>query len=168
MVKVCIERVIDLPVEQTWEILSDFSHVFHVHPLVETVDQVTPDKDRGLGAIRQCNMYDGHKAVEKIIDWDETNRSYKIQMIDTDFPVKSVLANVQVEDAGNGKSKLTAFMQVKAKFGLLGKMMEYLVMKPQFGSAIGNMFAGIEEYSKTGNDVQKGYKAKTPALISAC
>lgn len=168
MVKTCIERVIDLPVDRAWEIVSDFSHVYHVHPLVETVDQVTPEQDRGVGAIRQCNMYDGHKAVEKIVEWDEANHTYTIHLIDTDLPMKSVKATLTVEDAGNGQSKLLAHMDLKAKFGILGKIMERLVMKPQLGGAIGNLFAGVEEYSKTGKDIQKGYKGKTPALITAC
>ena len=118
MVKTCIERVIDVPIERAWEILSDFSHVYHVHPLVESVDQVTPDKDRGLGAIRQCNMYDGHRAVEKIIEWDDEKRIYKVELIDTDLPMKSVLATLSAEDVGNGKSKLVCKMNLKAKFGL--------------------------------------------------
>ena len=167
MVKTCVERVIDLPVERAWEIVSDFSNVYHVHPLVETVDQVTPE-DRGLGAIRQCNLYDGNRAIEKIVEWDETNHSYKVELIDGTLPMKSVFATLKVEDAGNGKSKLYCFMDFKAKFAILGKIMERLVMKPQFGGAIGNLFAGVEEYSKTGKDIQKGYKAKTRALITAC
>ena len=40
MVKTCIERVIDLPVDEAWNILADFSNVQNIHPLVETVDQV--------------------------------------------------------------------------------------------------------------------------------
>lgn len=168
MVKACIERIIDLPVDRAWEILADFSNVYHVHPLVATVDQVTPDKDRGVGAVRQCNMYDGHKAVEKIVEWDEANRTYKIELIDSDLPMKSVIATLAVEDAGAGKSRLMANMQVKAKFGILGKIMEYVVMKPQLGGALGDLFAGVEVYSKTGRDIQRGYKARTPALITAC
>lgn len=135
---------------------------------METVDQVSPEQDRGIGAVRQCNFYDGHKAVEKIVEWDETNRSYKIDLIDSDLPMKRVVATLKVEDAGNGKSKLIANMDLKAKYGVLGKVMERLIMKPQFGGAIGNLFAGVEEYSKTGKDIQKGCKAKTRALITAC
>jgi len=168
MVKVCIERVIDVPMEEAWHILSDFSHVYHIHPLVDTVDQITKEKSRGLGAIRQCNLYDGHKAVEKITEWNESKRSYVIELVESDLPMKSVVATLSVEDAGHGKSKLLAHMNLKAKFGLLGELMERLVLKQQLGGAIGDLFAGVEEFSKTGNDIQKGYKGKTPALISAC
>lgn len=136
--------------------------------LLRSFTKVTPEKDRGLGAIRQCNMYNGNKAVETVVEWDEYNRAYKIELIDTDMPLKTVIASLSVESAGANKSKLNAKMQIKAKFGPIGKAMEYLVMKPQLGGAIGDLFAGVEEYSKTGRNIQKGYKAKTPALITAC
>ena len=113
-------------------------------------------------------MYSGNKAVERIIEWDEENRAYKIELIDTDMPMKAVIASLSVEPAGANKSKLKARMVVKAKYGPIGKMMEHLVMKPQLGGAIGDLFAGVEEYSKTGRDIQKGYKGKTPALITSC
>ena len=168
MVKACIERIVDLPVERAWEILSDFTHINRIHPQVATVDQVTPDQDRGLGAIRQCNMYDGHMAVEKITEWDQSNRFYKIEIIDSDFPVKAALAILKAEDAGNGQTKLTSTMEVKAKYGIFGKLMEHFILKPQLGAAIDSVFAGIEEFDKTGKEIEKGFKPKTRSLITAC
>ena len=63
MVKAHIERVIDVPVDRTWEIMSDFSNVHKIHPLVGKVDQVTADKDRGVGAVRKCHLYDTTKST---------------------------------------------------------------------------------------------------------
>ena len=164
-VKACIERVIDVPVDRAWELLSDFSHVHLIHPIVETVDQQSVD-GRGLGAVRQCNMYDGNYALERIIAWDEAHRSYKVQLIDSSLPVKSILATLSVQDAGNDKSKLLVEMNIKAKYGLLGKIMERLVMKPQLGGTVGDLLGGVEAYDKTGKEIQKGFKAKTRAVVT--
>lgn len=165
MVKAHVERVIEVPVERAWEILADFSHVHKIHPLVGKVDQVTPNKDRGVGAIRTCHFYDGNKATERIEEWDEDRHTYLVRLIDGTLPVKTVLAKFTVEDAGNGKSLLLGDMDLKAKYGLLGKIMERLVIKPQLGGALGNVFAGVEEYALTGREIQKGYKSKTPAIV---
>ena len=164
MVKVHVERIIDVPIERAWDILGDFSNVHKIHPLVKTVDQKT-DKDRGVGAIRQCNMYDGNRAVEKIEEWDESNHAYVIRLIDSSLPMKSILVKLHAVPQGLNKSKLVAEMNMKAKFGLLGKIMERVVMKPQLGGAIGNLFAGIESYDKDGMEIQQGFKASTPALV---
>ena len=165
MVKVHVERIIDVPIERAWEILADYSNVQKIHPLVKTVDQVTSDKDRGVGAIRQCNMYDGNKAVEKIVEWDERNHSYVLKLIDSSLPMKSILVELSAAPHGYSKSKLIAEMTLKAKFGFLGKIMERLVMKPQLGNAIGNLFAGVESYDKDGMEIQNGFKAPTPAIV---
>ena len=165
MVKAHIERIIDVPIEKAWEIMADFSNVHHIHPLVETVDQITPQQANGVGAVRQCNLYDGNKAVERIVEWDDEKRLYEIVLLDGTLPMKSVTAKLQCVDAGDNKTKLIADMDLKAKYGLLGKIMERLVIKPQLGGAIGNLFAGVEEYNKTGKDIPKGFKAKTPAIM---
>lgn len=67
---------------------------------------------------------------------------------------------------GKNKSKLTADMDLKEKYGIIGKTLERLVIKKQLGGAIGNLFAGVEAYDhQTGVEVQKGFKATTPALV---
>lgn len=165
MVKAHIERIIDVPIDEAWELVSDFAHVNVIHPLVGTVDQITPDKSRGLGAVRKCHLYDGNHAVEKIVEWDEANKTYLIRLIDGSLPMKVVLAKLTAEAYGRNKTKLSADMDLQAKYGLLGKIMERLVIKPKLGGALGDLFAGVEYHSKTGKDVQKGFKAKTPALV---
>lgn len=165
MVKALVTRVIDVPIERTWEILSDFSNVHVIHPLVGSVIQKTPDKDRGVGAIRQCNLYDGNKAVEQITAWDEANHSYDIELIDGSLPMKKVTVTLKIEKVSETKSKLIADMDLQAKYGILGKIMERLAIKPKLGGAIGNLFAGVESYDKTGIEIQKGFKAKTPAVV---
>ncbi|KAL3918068.1 MAG: hypothetical protein SGILL_004416 [Bacillariaceae sp.] len=164
-VHTCIERVVDVPVDRAWEILSDFSHVHRIHPIVETVDQKTVE-GRGLGAIRQCNMYDGNFAKERIVEWDEANRKYKVEVIDSSLPVKKLLAILSVTPSGSDKSKLSIELNIKAKYGLLGKIMERLVMKRQLGGTIGDLLGGVEEYEKTGIEIQKGFQAKTRAMVT--
>jgi hypothetical protein len=77
-----------------------------------------------------------------------------------------VTVRLTAKDGGHGTSKMSANMVLKAKYGLLRKIMERLTIKPQLGGAIGNVFTEIIEFhSQTGKEVQKGYEAKTPALV---
>lgn len=164
MVKAHVERTIDVPIDRAWEIISDFSNVHKIHPLVKTVNQHTRN-DRGLGATRTCNLYDGNKAVERIEEWNEANHSYVVTVLDSTLPMKSIDIKLKALKVSKSKSKLVAEMKMHAKYGLLGKIMEHLVIKKQLGGAVGNLFAGVEEYNKTGKEIQKGYKAKTPAVV---
>jgi len=147
-----------VPIERSWEILRDFQHVQKIHSLVETVDQVSPDTDRGVGAVRICNLYDGNKATECIRSWDEANRTYTVRLIDGSLPMKSVDIVLKAEDAGSGKSKLVADMDLKGRYGLLGKVMEHLVIKPQLGGAIGYLFAGLGSYDENGVEKNSGVR----------
>lgn len=166
MVQFTVERVINLPIERTWEFLADFSNVHKIHPLVGSVDQIS-DKDRGLGAIRKCHLYSGQSVTEQITAWDEKKNEYTIRLVEGNLPVKSVVATLKAESASDGKTKLIGNMDMAAKYGLIGKIMEMIAFKPQFGKAIGNLFAGIEHYAATGKEVPKGYNAPTPALIKS-
>ena len=163
VIKAHIERTVQVHPDRAWELLGDFAHVQHIHPLVGKVDQVTPDKDRGVGAIRTCHLYDGNTATEQIETWDESNRSYTIRLMEASLPVKSIVVTLHAVPGQDSQHQTTliADMKLQAKFGLLGKLMERLVLKPQLGAAIGNLFAGLEKYDQTGVDIPKGLKAKT-------
>jgi hypothetical protein len=91
--------------------------------LSSVFDQVTTDVDRSQGAIHQFKLYDG-KAVKRIEEWDEANHAYVINLIDRSLPMKKLLGKVHAEDIGKEKTKLVAEMNVKAKYEVLGKMME--------------------------------------------
>lgn len=164
MVQFTVERVIDLPVDRAWEILSDFSDVHKVHPIVERVDQIS-ERDRGLNAVRRCHFYKGGSATEKISRWDENAREYTVQLVEGSLPLKKVIGVLKARPDGDRKTKLVADFEMVAKYGLLGKLMEMFLLKPQFGKTVSNVFSGIEHYGKTGKEINEGYSAPTPALV---
>jgi len=165
MVQVRIVRIIDVPCERAWELVSDFVNIQNIHPMVKTVDQRS-DQTKGLGAVRACNFYDGNQLVEEIVAWDETNHTFTIRMVDGSVPLKRAEGVISVEKIDDQTSKMVMDMGMSAKFGLLGKLMERFVFKPKFGSAIGDLFAGVQVYDKTGIPIGKDFKAKTPALVT--
>lgn len=164
MVKFTVSRIIDVPLSQTWAILADFCHVHRVHPLVSSVDQLS-DNDRGVNARRTCHLYSGSSVTEQVTEWEEESHRYTIKVVEGAIPVKKIVVTLCAQKEGEDRTKLVADMDMVAKFGAVGKIMEMVILKPQFGKAIGNLFAGIEDYAKTGKEIQKGYTAKTRAKI---
>jgi hypothetical protein len=98
---------------------------------MKSVDHITPGKDCGVGTVRKCNMYNGNHAVERIKSWDKANPSYIVKLIDASFPMTTANVKLYVTEAGGGKSKLVAEMNLKAKYGFLENIMERLLIKPQ-------------------------------------
>lgn len=164
MVHATVERVIDLPVTRAWELLSDYPNIHKIHPMVASVDQLSPNP-RGLDAVRVCHFYDGGAVTERITAWDDNARSYTLTITEASIPVKTVAATLKAAEDGQGKTRLTAEMDLVAKYGFIGRILEVLVFKPKFGAAIGNLFAGIEHYAKTGEEIPKGFVGTTPAIV---
>lgn len=68
-------------------------------------------------------------------------------------PSKRLLAT-KLDVIGSDWTLLIGNMSLKNKYGFLGNIMERLIMKPQLVGAVDDLFAGVEEYYKTGK-IQK-------------
>ena len=152
MVIIKESREYDIDAEKMWSIVSDFSNIHKVHPLVKSVDQLSAEP-RGNGAKRRCNFYDGGNAVEETRNWNEDRMSYNIELVDGSLPMKSVIANVKVDDLGSGRSRASMEVDLKPKFGVIGAILAQLVMKPKFGKVLQKLLAGFGYHAKTGKEV---------------
>lgn len=128
MVKACVEHIVQVPIEEAWEILASFLQVQKIHPLVGKVDRLS-SKDPGL-----CLLYDSNQVVEKITDWDESQHDYTIQLIGGTLPMETVEVVLKALPNGTRQTKLVANLKVCAKFGLLGHILELLIIKSQLGT----------------------------------
>ncbi|KAJ8904848.1 hypothetical protein NDN08_001362 [Rhodosorus marinus] len=159
-----ITREVQVSAEKCWELLGDFSNIYHIHPMVKTSTPLS-ENDRGLGAIRQCDMYDGNSIQEKVIEWDEENMSYTITLIKGSLPINQMNAKVSVEANGGTQSALVCDVEFDPKHGFIGKLMGQLIMKPKFGGALGDMLGGVKYYLDEGDDVPENWKAPGKAVI---
>lgn len=76
MTKITKKRIINAPASEVWRIVGDYNNVHVFHPFVESADQLG-EIERGLGAKRQCNLYNNSSQVEEVIAWDE-GRSFTV------------------------------------------------------------------------------------------
>lgn len=58
------------------------------------------------GETRTCEMADGGKLTERILDVDQAHKRVAYTITDAPFPVEFHSASMEVLDAGNGKSTL--------------------------------------------------------------
>lgn len=157
---------VEIAPEKAWELIADFSHVQHIHPLVEKVDQLS-DNDAGLDAVRRCHLYNGVKVEEQIVEWNEKDRRYKIQLVKGNLPVKQLGAELFVEEISPTRSRIIGNMDVDPKYGVLGQLMVRMVMKPKLGRALGDLFSGTEYYLRTGRDVPENWHGPKPVITSS-
>ncbi len=152
--QVDVSKRINLPAEEVWRHLADFSGVARYHPFVETADQLS-ESNEGVGARRKCNFYDGNSVVERVIEW-EPGRRQKIELSEISMPMKSALAEFSVTPLGERESEVSISMSFTPKFGPLGALMGVMMMKPMMRKVFAQVLQGLEHHAHTGEFIVQG------------
>ena len=155
MSKIIVSRTLSFPREKVWELLADFGGVQNYSEGVETspINPGTPAT--GLGAERNCHFYDGNNFQERIVDFIENERM-GIEVFQTSMPLKSANAVFDLVDADGG-STLTMTFDYVVKFGIIGRIMDSLMMSRMMKSNLSRLLASIEHRMKTGEVIGKGW-----------
>ena len=153
MQKVSNTVTMAIPATQIWEIISDFQHVDKYHPIVEKVDQIGT-KENGLGAIRVCNMYDKSSIKEEITHWID-GQEFSVKLTEGSFPFKSANATMWVKPSGTKNSDVTLEMEFDMKYGVLGKAMAAVMIKPMMNKMFGKVLKSLSDHASTGQLVGK-------------
>lgn len=158
MTTVKVTRTINAPSSRVWAVLSDFSNVQVFHPLVQHVDQIS-EADRGLGAERRCNFYSGGSAVEKITEWKEEGQSFTCIVSDGPAPILDAIASMGVNKIDSEKSEVYVEMKYVPKWGILGKIIDVLMLRFGMRYTFNKVLAGLEHHVETGELIGKNGKA---------
>jgi uncharacterized protein YndB with AHSA1/START domain len=166
-----VSKIIAAPVDRVWELLDDFANTYVYHPMVEH-SFATNGKRTGLGARRECTMYDGSSVQEEVTQYDPKSRRYSIEVVEFGpMPLKHMGATIAVEPARGG-ARVTCSGDFLPKFGPLGWLMAKTMMTSQFNKMMGQLLDGVADHLETGRIVGKGgelgspLKAATLALVN--
>ncbi len=158
-------HTINAPSSEIWAVLSDFSNIQMFHPNVRDVDQLS-EVDRGLGAARRCNFYGGGSAVETIVAWDDERQSFTCTVTELAAPLLDVTAGMRVEKIDSHRSKVHIEMSYVPKWGILGKILNVLVLRFAMQSTFNKVLKGLELHVETGELIGKNGKP-APRLSQA-
>ncbi len=158
-------RTINASSAKIWTVLSDFSNIQIFHPNVLDVDQLS-QVDRGVGAERRCNFYDGSSAVEKIISWDDEQQFFTCTVTEIAAPILDVTAGMGVKKIDSDRSEVYIEMNYVPKWGILGKILNVLVMRFAMKSTFNKVLKGLELHVETGELIGKNGKP-TPRISQA-
>jgi hypothetical protein len=110
-----------------------------------------------VDATRHCDLtFSGASIEERIVAWDE-GHSYQVNIFDArpTPPFKNVLATLAVADEGSG-ARVTIRMEYSLKYGLIGKAMDVMGVRKQYGKAITLILGGLKHYAETGEETTAG------------
>ena len=155
-----IERsvLVDAPRQRVWEAIADIGGIQTWNPGVPR-SYSTSEAAGGVGATRHCDLATpGASLEERVTDWIE-GRSYTIEIFAGKRipPFREAHGTISLEEKGH-QTLVTARMRYTMKLGVLGALMNGLIVRSQFGSAFAGMVAGLKHHVETGEEVSD----KTP------
>jgi hypothetical protein len=151
-----VTREIAHDADTVWSLLANFADTFVYHPIVESSLSLN-GLQTGLGAERQCVMYDGNRVAERITAFDASARRYTVEVFDHGpFPLTHMDVTIAVDDLGAAGSRVTYSGNFQPKFGPMGWVMGKLMMEAQFSKMMGSLIEGVDQHLETGRIVGKG------------
>ena len=162
MATITLVRTLDFPVERVWEVLSDFGSVHRYHPAVETspISEGTPPS--GVGSERVCHLYDGNHLTERVTSSVE-QRKLVIEVVDSSMPMNTAAGAFELRPQGAERTEVTLTMEYVVKFGVVGAVMDKLLLERTMKKSLDAMLAGLDHHLRTGETVARGWK---PAKVA--
>jgi len=129
--------------EQVWRVLANLEDVQHYNPLVAKTKYITDNKE-GVGSARYCDFKPKGFSKERVTDWIP-NKLLGMEVVESSFPMKYTSWKTNLITDGNG-TLVSQDLEYEMKFGVLGKLLNALIMKKKYGSILQDIFVGLKKY----------------------
>jgi carbon monoxide dehydrogenase subunit G len=137
------EIFIAAPVHKVWATLSDLCAVTQYNATVVSA-RIEGERSTGVGAYRVCELKPKGKVKERVTIW-EPDRCIGLEVVESDWPI--VFMNWETGLAPKDSGTLvTQAMQYQVKFGLLGSLLDTLVMRRKLDAAIADVFKRMKAH----------------------
>lgn len=146
MTKLVNEMIINAPAEKIWHILANLEELERYDPTVKSAKRISAAAE-GLGAKRKVHMLDGKNWFEEKITVWQPGSALCYQLTDCSFPIEGLTHSYSFEPAG-AQTKVKQEMIYTVKFGLLGRIMDSLMIRKQTSGGIKKFFEGLKEYAE--------------------
>jgi ligand-binding SRPBCC domain-containing protein len=137
------EIFINAPVSKVWATLSDLSAVQLYNPTVLSA-RIDGNASSGVGACRICELKPKGKVKERVTVW-EPERRLGLEVVESDWPIVFMKweTSLQAKDKG---TLVTQQMNYQVKFGLLGSLLNALVMQRKLDASITDIFVRMKTH----------------------
>lgn len=150
--------VVDAPIEVVYATLSQIDNVAQWVEAVEKAACVS-EKKQGLGAVRECRLTDGSVVREQVTKVVE-NRLIEMEMIAHDLPVRYFKWQISMNEKGE-QILIEQHTQYKVKFGLVGTLMNHLMVKNELDRTLKGAYNGLKTYIEQQNTPTRKHQKKT-------
>ena len=133
--------------EKVWDVLTDLEAVQHYNPGVKQARYNT-ELRAGVGAGRQCDLVPKGWVKERVTAW-EPQKSFTMELYESQWPLVFMRWRTAITAYGKG-TRISQKMEYQVKFGLLGRLLDQLVMRKKLDKTLSEVFTSLKHYIEKG------------------
>jgi uncharacterized protein YndB with AHSA1/START domain len=138
---------IDASIEKIWNALTDLELLEKYDPTVKRSTLISSART-DIGAKRKVDMLDGKNWFEEQVTEFRPNEALTYELTACSFPVHRLKHSYRFEKMGN-QTKVRQIMEYTVKFGIVGKLLDALMIRKQSDAGIKKFFSGLKTYTET-------------------
>ena len=102
--------IVEMSPDQVWSVVQDWENL---HQLAPAVVKSTSVKGEGLNSTWDINLVNGGSITEKMVYFNETEKTMSYIMTVTPMPIEAYVAIIKVESYGISKSLISFYTECK-------------------------------------------------------
>lgn len=139
------ETEINASKEKVWQVLRLIGEIEKFHPLVKKSKTISK-LNSGLGAKRHCELLPMGQMEEEVVAWNE-GTSIVLEVVGGKMlpPYHFMKGKVDLIESGE-QTKVVFSFSYQLKYGIIGRLMNALLIRPQFKKAPPKYVRGLKDY----------------------
>jgi len=137
--------LIEAPAAEVWVTLADIGAISVWNPSVKQSHQITGG-GAALGSCRRCELGGKNYLVEEVVLFEPTAR-ITFRITDTNLPFASADIRFTL-DARGSTTQVEVSPFYKLKFGVLGKILDTLMVKATYRKGMRELLQGLKRYAE--------------------
>lgn len=152
MVEITKRVKIDVSAGRVWEVLADFGKVKPWAPtVVESYIIDKSKKKKRVGTMRVLR-YSSKKEIEEVVTAWQERKGFTVEFPAAGGAIKSFKQEWALEGTKDD-AVVTVTLRAQAKWGFLGRVLEFIMFKKHFSRELTLALAGLKHYMETGEEV---------------
>ncbi len=135
---------INSPKETVFQVLSDLEKVQEYNPMVLSAYYIS-DTHHAIGASRECQLAGNDIVREKIIDYKK-NHYITMELYEHNWPLFFMKWKTELLRIDEKTTQLSQTLEYKMKFGLIGTILDRLVMRKKLDKTLQETFISMKKY----------------------
>jgi ligand-binding SRPBCC domain-containing protein len=138
---------IDAAPERVWSVLATLDALDQYDPGIKKSEIVSESKE-GLGAARRCDLTPGGWFKEKVAAW-QPHEAVSFELFECTLPVHKLRHSYTLK-AEDGGTRVVQRMEYELKFGVIGRVMDALMVRKKWDAGVKGFFAGLKDFVEKG------------------